>query len=227
MGTVYISLWFEAPLQSWGSDSKFGRRDTLPFPTKSGVYGMYLAALGASGPQRELLGQLSQQTLTVHSYSKNIGFGFDGAATPFLMDFHMVGSGYRDDKDYPWERLLIPKTAHGKASVGGGSKMTYRYYLQDAIFGLIQECDENLGHQIFSALQNPVFDVYLGRKNCVPTDFIVRGIHDSKVEAAAELERIASEKSLVLNFKVEEGDHGDESLVLSDVPRQFGQMKNI
>jgi CRISPR system Cascade subunit CasD len=103
--------------------------------------------------------------------------------------------------------------------------MTYRYYLQDAIFGLIQECDENLGHQIFSALQNPVFDVYLGRKNCVPTDFIVRGIHDSKVEAAAELERIASEKSLVLNFKVEEGDHGDESLVLSDVPRQFGQMK--
>ena len=34
---MYIVLWLEGPLQSWGHDSKFGVRETVPFPTKSGV----------------------------------------------------------------------------------------------------------------------------------------------------------------------------------------------
>ena len=34
-----LLLWLEAPLQSWGVDSRFGRRDTLPFPSRSGVLG--------------------------------------------------------------------------------------------------------------------------------------------------------------------------------------------
>ena len=46
MSTSYLLLWLEAPLQSWGADSKFGRRDTLNFPTKSGVTGLLLCALG-------------------------------------------------------------------------------------------------------------------------------------------------------------------------------------
>jgi len=40
MSTRYLLLWLQAPLQSWGYDSKFGRRDTLNFPTKSGVLGL-------------------------------------------------------------------------------------------------------------------------------------------------------------------------------------------
>jgi len=52
MSNPYLLLWFEAPLQSWGSDSKFGRRDTQTFPTKSGVLGLVCSALGAGGEQR-------------------------------------------------------------------------------------------------------------------------------------------------------------------------------
>ena len=48
----FLLLWLEAPLQSWGVDSKFGRRDSIHFPTKSGVTGLLLCALGASGEQR-------------------------------------------------------------------------------------------------------------------------------------------------------------------------------
>jgi CRISPR system Cascade subunit CasD len=69
MSDKYLALWLEAPLQSWGSDSKFGRRDTLPFPTKSGIYGLYLAALGAKGKQQELLSNLSECQMTVVSYA--------------------------------------------------------------------------------------------------------------------------------------------------------------
>ena len=65
MDKKYILLWIEAPLQAWGADSKFGRRDTLPFPTKSGVLGLVLCAMGASGPQNELLAKLSSGVLQI------------------------------------------------------------------------------------------------------------------------------------------------------------------
>ena len=44
MPTLLIRL--AAPLQSWGSNSKFEIRTTEKMPTKSGVTGMLAAALG-------------------------------------------------------------------------------------------------------------------------------------------------------------------------------------
>ncbi len=41
-----LLLRFSAPLQSWGSESMYDRRDTDYIPTKSGVIGMLAAALG-------------------------------------------------------------------------------------------------------------------------------------------------------------------------------------
>ena len=50
-----LLLWLEAPLQSWGADSRYGRRDTLPFPTRSGILGLLCCAMGRGGEQREWL----------------------------------------------------------------------------------------------------------------------------------------------------------------------------
>ena len=55
MANPYLLLWLEAPLQAWGHDSKFGRRDSLDFPTKSGVLGLLCCARGARGLQTEWL----------------------------------------------------------------------------------------------------------------------------------------------------------------------------
>lgn len=41
-----LTLRLAAPMQSWGSSSRFARRDTEMFPTKSGVIGMIAAAMG-------------------------------------------------------------------------------------------------------------------------------------------------------------------------------------
>ena len=65
MSNPYLLLWLEAPLQSWGFDSKFGRRETLKFPTRSGVVGLVCSALGAGGEQRELLAEFSSLRQTV------------------------------------------------------------------------------------------------------------------------------------------------------------------
>lgn len=224
----YLSLWLEAPLQSWGYDSKFGRRDTLPFPTKSGIYGLYLAALGAGGAQRELLAELAEAKMTVYSFrtKKEDEYWNNKGKSPFLMDFQMVGSGYRDSKDHPWERLLIPKTAEGKTAVGGGSKMTYRYYLQDARFAVIQGLPTELATRIAGALQAPVYNLYFGRKNCVPSDFIYRGTFDSSVEAESFLLQLAEEKGLEEDFRVLDGAGEGDEMLINDIPVQFGEVKD-
>ncbi|MSP53969.1 MAG: type I-E CRISPR-associated protein Cas5/CasD [Gammaproteobacteria bacterium] len=223
MATRYLLLWLQAPLQSWGHDSKFGRRDTLNFPTRSGVMGLLCCALGAGGEQKELLAEFLPLKQTVISFvrCKNER---KTTSEPLLRDFHMVGSGY-DDKDQ-WQTLLIPKTADGKKAVGGGTKITYRYYLQDAFFAVVLEVPSEKHEMLSQALQQPVWDLYLGRKSCVPTDLVYRGCFATNNEAIAHASTIAQEKSLLEDFRVEDGEHdGDEVLTLNDVPLQFGEHK--
>jgi len=226
MTNPYLLLWLEAPLQSWGHDSKFGRRDTLNFPTKSGVLGLVCSALGAGGEQCELLAEFAALNQTVLSFVRSRDHNGEPVKRdrePLLRDFHMVGSGY-DDKD-PWASLLIPKTREGKKAVGGGAKMTYRYYLQDAYFAVLLQVPGDKAQPIAEALQNPAWDVYFGRKNCVPTDFIFRGCYADESEAMGQAQAIARDKVLLEDFRVLDGEHEGEALTLMDVPIQFGERK--
>jgi CRISPR system Cascade subunit CasD len=223
MATRYLLLWLEAPLQSWGHDSKFGRRDTLNFPTKSGVMGLVCCALGYGGEQKEFLAEFALLKQTVLSFARKNYNGIKIDREPLLRDFHMVGSGY-NDKD-PWTTLLIPKTADGKKAVGGGAKMTYRYYLQDAHFAVVLEVPSDKADFIATALQSPVWDLFLGRKSCVPTDLVYRGLFEIQDDAVAEAKKIAEEKDLLHDFKVLDGEHDGEVLTLNDVPVQFGERK--
>lgn len=228
MSNKFLLLWLEAPLQSWGADSKFGRRDTLPFPTKSGVTGLLLCALGASGGQNELLGKLAPLRQTVVSFVRLLTKdNFDNLAKserePLLRDFHMVGSGY--DEKAEWEKLMIPKKMDGSAAVGGGTKMTYRYYLQDAKFAVVVELPQALAGDFAAHLQSPNYDLYLGRKNCVPTDFIYRGLFDTEELALRSAYQIASEKELTEDFRVLDGECEGDAMTLNDVPVQFGVIK--
>ena len=227
MSTRYLLLWLEAPLQSWGHDSKFGRRDTLNFPTKSGIMGIVCCALGAGGEQKELLAEFAPLTQTIISFVRSREK--DEVTTkhdrePLLRDFHMVGSGY-DDKD-PWQSLLIPKTAAGKKAVGGGAKLTYRYYLQDAYFAVVLEVPHDRVDNLAHALKNPVWDLYLGRKSCVPTDFIYRDRFTNAADAISAAQTLATTKTLLEDFRVLDGEHnGDEVFSLNDVPVCFGERK--
>ena len=223
----YILTWLEAPLQSWGADSKFGRRDSLDFPTRSGILGLLCCALGQGGAQREWLAKMSRYSQLVVSYARKReprdGKSVKIEREPLLRDFQMVGSGY--DKKDPWQNLLIPKTTEGKNAVGGGTKLTYRYYLQDMAFSVIAQLPEDEADAIVSALCYPVWDIYLGRKNCVPTDVVYRGLYSREVEALNKAKSIASAKGRVRDFEVREGELDGEVFQLNDVPVQFGTEK--
>lgn len=222
MSDPYLLLWLEAPLQSWGFDSKFGRRDTLDFPTRSGILGLICAALGAGGEQRELLSRFVglKQTVVSFAHEKQ-----RATSSLRLCDYQVVGNGYAP-KD-PWQALLIPKREYGKKTSSDSGKITYRYYLQGAVFAVALELPHGMAEEIAFALQNPVWDIYLGRKCCAPTDFVYRGTFETEDMALDHAVQIAQGKSLVEAFRVTEGngEEPDEILHLNDVPVQFGTDK--
>lgn len=223
MSEPYLLLWLEAPLQAWGHDSKFGRRDSLDFPTKSGVLGLICTARGAGGKEQEWLSAWADMDMQVQAYVREDREGQPLPRLPLMRDFQMVGSGY-EAKD-PWQTLMIPKKSDGSAAVGGGTKMTYRYYLQDMAYAVVLQGPSTLLHVAAEAISNPVWDVYLGRKNCVPTEFIAQGVYETASDALTAGARLASEKKRAMVFQVKQGEHEGEVLTLNDVPIQFGEHK--
>lgn len=223
MSNPYLLLWLEAPLQAWGHDSKFGRRDSLDFPTKSGVLGLLSCARGARDEQHQWLAAWADMDMQLVAYVPRDDKGLRLSRQPLLRDFQMVGSGY-DDKD-PWESLLIPKTSTGKKAVGGGTKMTYRYYLQDMAFAVALQAPAEHAEEAISALKAPVWDLYLGRKNCVPTELIYQGLYGDAEQALQAGTSLAEEKHRAFALRVLQGEHEGEVLTLTDVPLQFGDHK--
>lgn len=223
MNDPYLLLWLEAPLQAWGHDSRFGRRDSLDFPTKSGVLGLLCCARGAGGEEREWLADWADLDMRVEAYIPLDKKGQPLPRQPLLRDFHMVGSGY-DDQDL-WQTLLIPKTSEGKKAVGGGTKMTYRYYLQDMAYAVALQAPAELVEEVVEALRNPAWDLYLGRKNCVPSEFIGQGVFADADQALGAARTLATEKQRGFGLRVLQGEHEGEVLTLNDVPVQFGIRK--
>lgn len=223
MSDPYLLLWLEAPMQSWGHDSRFGRRDSLDFPTKSGVLGLICCARGASDEQVEWLAEWAERDMQVTAFVRSDREGNPVPRLPLLRDFQMVGSGY-DDHD-PWASLLIPKTSEGKKAVGGGTKMTYRYYLQEMTFAVVLQGPESELRVLVEALQNPAWDLYLGRKSCVPTEFISQGVHPNVAAAWTYASLLAREKALSPIFRVRQGAYEGEVITLNDVPVRFGPHK--
>lgn len=221
-----LALWFESPLQSWGVDSKFGLRTTFSFPTKSGIAGVILAAMGKGGEERKFLESFSHWKETAYSFVSETDVSL-------ATDFHMIGSGY-DSKD-DWQKMMIPKKRDGGTpssadGSAGGAKLTYRQYLQDAFFGVVMEVPSSyydIG-EIAEALQTPVWPLYLGRRCCVPSYPIYQGEFDSSEAAEEKILGIAKDKGLVLKETMLEGAEPEKGEVacLDDVPVTFGREKS-
>ncbi|MDR2669470.1 MAG: type I-E CRISPR-associated protein Cas5/CasD [Desulfovibrio sp.] len=220
MDNAVVLLWLEGPLQSWGVDSLFSRRASLNFPTRSGVLGLICAALGAKGEQTELLACFQPFRQTVLAYARS---GKSVERPLQLRDFHMVGNGY-DDKD-DWETLHIPKTSEGKKAVGGGAKLTYRYFVQDMAFAVALGVPVHLAEHLEQALQFPCWDISLGRRCCVPVEFVYQGLFAAEEQALEKAAGLAGSKNRQEVFRVCEGSHVGEERILADVPLRFGPQK--
>jgi CRISPR system Cascade subunit CasD len=136
------------PMQSWGTQSRFTNRDTELEPSKSGVIGLLCAALGK--PRDENLEELA---------NLRMGVRVDCEGT-VKKDFHTAGGWHlKKDADYG-----VPTAdAKGKRTV-----TSKRYYLADACFLVALQGHVGLLKELDAKLENPVWQIFLGRKSFVP-----------------------------------------------------------
>lgn len=137
-----LLLRLAGPMQSWGTQSRFSIRDTGLEPSKSGVFGLLCAALGAPRDDEETLQRL-RDGLTMGVRVEREGV--------MKKDFHTANNV-------------------AKAS-GSGTKDTEisdRWYLADADFLVgLESKDEALLLALNKALAQPVWQIFLGRKSFV------------------------------------------------------------
>ncbi len=137
----YLLMPLIAPMQSWGDVTVGGTdRQTLPFPTYSGLSGMICAALGIDRHDRE---QLANVHDNLHIIIAELFSGI------LQYDFYTVQNIVRAD---------------GKP---GGSVVGRKYYLAEAVFlaavSLKSDCNFTL-EKIGAALLFPHYDLYAGRR---------------------------------------------------------------
>lgn len=204
--TAYLALILDGPLQSWGFASRFQRRTTGLHPTKSGVIGLISAALGlakGSRAERDMLPKLAALKMSSIAIPRQV----NGAVSPVpvvrLEDYHTV---------------LDTRRASG--AMNKDAVVTRRQYLLDARFGVILAGDRFVLERVAAALQNPVWGVWLGRKSCIPSEPVHRGLFDALSQAHCALIGDGSVEVFTTVSEVEDFDAGTDSL--SDQPVSFG-----
>ncbi len=149
-----LALLLDGPMQSWGHASRFDRRTTALHPTRSGVLGLIAAAMGIDKHAPDEADQIRRfERLRVTTVA--------------------LGRKDRWNHDLPMRRLEDYHTVTGIRRASGkvaadATVQTYRHYLLDARFGVLIEGPPALLDEIATALRDPKWGVWFGRKSCLP-----------------------------------------------------------
>lgn len=150
MNTNTLFLRLEGPLQSWGDqESKFVIRRTAEAPTKSGIIGMLCAAIGIPRSQ-------AGESWLPKLNSIRMGVRIDNPGVRWW-DYHTVGAG------------MQMRIAEGSGKTKPGAMLTRREYLCDASFLVALQGKTDIISEVTTAIQNPKWTLYLGRKCCPPS----------------------------------------------------------
>lgn len=197
-----LALYLDAPLQSWGYQSRFDRRTSFSMPTRSGIIGMICAAMGIDRSDTEMLTGFSAVEMTILAFRQY----------PRLTDFHTVGGGWNKKSD----PLNIVSKTNGSP---GDTNVTRREFLQDSKFGVLATGPEKLLSDIHGALIHPRWGIWLGRKSCVPASPVCQGFFDSEETAVAHLSKLAGGPEI---RRMEDAARfEDGNVTLNDVPVDF------
>lgn len=216
-----LLLRLAGPLQSWGTSSRFQIRRTDLYPSKSGVLGMLLCAMGITRKDSTAaLEPLNRLLMGVRvDQSGTVGW-----------DYHTAGAkiGIRQAEDGR------PKKTQSTGEYE--TLVSRRQYLYDASFFVVLMGDKDTIADCRKALDDPAWPIFLGRKSCVPSEpvFIGTGHFDS-LTAALESHHWQSrhgfiddiDRSMVRTLDIylehQQGSPPPEvAKMIHDVPKVFG-----
>ena len=205
----YLALRLQGPLQSWGFDSQYNRRNTGLMPTRSAVAGMCCAALGhprGSEEEREFLVDFDMVRMTaiaIPRVSKN-----SELQVRRLQDYHTVQN-----------------TRRATGVINKNCVLTNRQYLTDASFGVLLEGTSSVLKMIAKKLKNPVWGIWLGRKTCIPTAPVFAGLKENRDDALSLLIGNRQLDSFTRQVEVEDFSEGSDSL--PDSPVSFAVERRL
>lgn len=210
--TANLALLLDGPLQSWGFASRFQRRTTGLYPTKSGVTGLLGAAMGLSkgSPEEAVwLPKVSALEMTSIAIPRNAPEADGPLPVRRLEDYHTV-----------------LETRRASGAMNKDAVVTRRQYLLEARFGVILAGDRSVLERVAAALQDPIWGLWLGRKSCIPSAPLFVALCKSQAAAWKALLRVCklSENTLMETFttvtEVRHFTEGTESI--NDRPVSFG-----
>lgn len=208
-----LILRLAGPMQAWGERSAFNSlRDSAPFPTRSGLIGMFAAVQGLErGASLERYDALEFLVRVDRPGTR-------------LTDYHIVGGGF------PKERTA--------ATAGGSHKdaavVTERQYLADAVFVVAVRGPQETVRDIAEALRRPHWAPYLGRRACVPDEPLLlrMGVNDPELELRERVPLSAPDRNVprgsaepgrvLVEFYGERQETDSSELSVADVPVSFG-----
>ncbi|MBX3291568.1 MAG: type I-E CRISPR-associated protein Cas5/CasD [Acidobacteria bacterium] len=132
------------PMQSWGTMSRFTRRDTGKEPSKSGIIGLICAAMGIDreDDSNTDLQKLAQAALGIRVLRQG----------DMQSDYHTASK--------------IAKAEKGVKD----TELSTRFFLSDADFiAALESDDRGLLERVHDALKHPVWQLFLGRKAFMPS----------------------------------------------------------
>ncbi len=206
---AFLAIRLAGPFQSWGYDSMFDYRKTGLMPTKSGIAGLCCAAMRIPrGNEREkgFLEEFREINMLAISIPRRHPTKEKGTLeVRRLRDYH---------------------TIRGTRKASGGIKdthLTYRYYLQDAAFGVVLTGKRDFLDNVAKDLRNPKWGLWFGRKNCLPSAPVFAGIFPNEKQATDIL--LAGRELAEFAYHREVSDFDEGSDTLHDQPICFGSME--
>lgn len=155
----YLLFQIYAPLVSWGEIAVGGERQSSRQPSKSTITGLIAAALGIKRDEEDKLANLTNSIcLAVKMYSGGT----------ILKDFHTVQVPRKESKVVYHTRRAELTTSSDKI----GTILSRREYRCDSLYvvGICLNSGVNAItlEEIQKSLVAPLYQLYFGRKSCVP-----------------------------------------------------------
>jgi CRISPR system Cascade subunit CasD len=208
------------PMQSWGTMSRFTRRDTGKEPSKSGVVGLICAAMGIDreDDQNDDLRKLVEARLGIRVLRQG----------DMQSDYHTASNIAIANAERKKDGTFKTKE----------TELSTRFYLSDADFiAALESDDRGLLERVHDALKHPVWQLFLGRKAFVPSLPIHVPDDAAIIETGAGLKQELSNGELLprLGISFDKKRHDDPqrliiedpngSEVRSDVPLSFAERR--